>query len=147
MIRSGLIVVLLVGAGFNVQAQEDNREMVQFPEMMQQHMLSNMRDHLRTLEEIMSALADGKSDKAVEIAEARIGMSSLEMHGAAQLAEFMPPPMQAMGTELHHAASRFVIAVQNADTEQTFKSQQAVFAALGDVVATCNACHSSYRIR
>jgi len=155
MIRSSLIVALalvlamglLVGAGFNAQAQEDDREMVQFPEMMQEHMLSNMRDHLRTLEEIMTALADGRIDKAVEVAEARLGMSSLELHGAAHLAKFMPPPMQAMGTELHHAASRFVIAVQNADTEQTFKSQQQVFAALGDVTAACNACHSAYRIR
>lgn len=129
------------------QAAEDDRELVAFPDMMQEHMLSNMRDHLRTLEAISGALADGQSEKAADIAEARLGMSSLGLHGAAQMAEYMPPPMQAMGTEMHHAASRFVIAVQNADTEQTFKSQQDVFAALSDVIAACNTCHSAYRIR
>lgn len=98
------------------QAVEDSRKLVQFPEMMQQHMMSNMRDHLHTLEEVFAELARGNADGAAEIIEARLGMSSLGLHGAAHIAKFMPEPMQAMGTELHHAASRFVIAVQNADT-------------------------------
>ena len=129
------------------QAVEDSRKLVQFPEMMQQHMMSNMRDHLRTLEEVFAELARGNADRAAEIIEARLGMSSLGLHGAAHIAKFMPEPMQAMGTELHHAASRFVIAVQNADTEPSEESHQAVFGALRDVGAACNACHSVYRIR
>jgi len=140
------IGVLLISPATG-QVREDDREMVQFPAMMQEHMLGNMRDHLRALEEIYAALSRGDTEQATDIAENRVGMSSLGLHGAAQLAEFMPPPMQAMGTQLHRAASQFVIAVQNADTEQTFGSQQKVFAALSDVTAACNACHSAYRIR
>lgn len=140
------VMAAAVTFGATAQGAEDEREMVPFPDMMRQHMLSNMRGHLRTLEAINEALADGQADKAAEIAEANLGMSSLELHGAAQIAKFMPPPMQTMGTELHHASSRFVIAVQNADTEQTFKSQQEIFAALGEVMAACNACHSAYRV-
>lgn len=128
-------------------AADDERELVELPEMMQEHMLSNMRDHLRTLEEILAALAEGEANKAGEIAEARLGMSSLGLHGAAHMAPFMPEPMQAMGTELHHAASRFVIAVQNADMENSETSQRAIFSALRDIGAACNACHSAYRLR
>ena len=33
-------------------AADDTRKFVQLPEMMQQHMMSNMRDHLATISEI-----------------------------------------------------------------------------------------------
>jgi len=143
MVTLGMVLVLGAGA----RAAEDGRELVRFPEMMQQHMLSNMRDHLRTLEDIFTALADGDADQAAAIAEARIGMSSMSLHGAAEMAKLMPQPMQAMGTELHRAASRFAVAVQNADVDRDAASQRSIFAALRDVGAACNACHAAYRIR
>ncbi len=138
---------LLLFSCLDARASQDERELVRFPEMMQEHMLANMRDHLRALEDIFSAMADGDADKAGEIAETRIGMSSLGRHGAAQVAKYMPDGMQAIGTEFHHAASRFVIAVQNADMEPSEESQRAIFAALGDIGAACNACHTAYRLR
>ena len=144
---AGVALGLLLVSPVISQSAEDERELVPFPEKMQDHMMSNMRDHLRSLEDILSALANGDVDKAGEIAESRIGMSSLGIHGAAQIAKFMPEPMQAMGTELHHAASKFVIAVQNADMEPNEQFQKAIFGALSDISATCNACHSAYRIR
>lgn len=60
-------------------AMADSRQMVQMPDMMRDHMLSNMRDHLRTLDEILAALA-----------EARLGMSSLDAHGAEHMAPMLP---------------------------------------------------------
>jgi hypothetical protein len=128
-------------------AQQDSREMVKLPEMMQQHMLANMRDHLVALEEILENLADGKTTKAAEIAEGRLGMSSLSLHGAAHLGKFMPKEMGALGTQMHHAASRFVVAAQNAELEPGLKSQRTVYRALQKVMENCNACHRSYRIR
>ncbi len=65
----------------------DARQKIEMPPMMQEHMLNNMRDHLRALQEIQAALAKSDFDKAADIAEQRIGMSSLEnarrrAHGA-----------------------------------------------------------------
>lgn len=126
---------------------EDSRQLVELPAMMQEHMLANMRDHLRALDEILAYLSEGNVDEAGKIAENRLGMSSLETHGAAHLAQYMPEGMAAAGTEMHHAASRFVIAAQNAELNPGLDAQREVYEALHEVTAACNACHLSYRIR
>lgn len=135
-------VLLTAGA-----ADAEERQLVELPPPMQEHMLGNMRDHLLALEEVLSALAKGDVVAAGEIAEQRIGMSSLELHGAGHMAPYMPQPMRDIGTSLHRAASRFAIAAQDADIEQSYAAQQRVFGALGDITASCNACHAAYRIR
>lgn len=128
-------------------ARADERTLVEMPAPLQEHMLGNMRDHLYALDEILAALAQGDTAEASTIAEQRLGLSSLDDHGAAHLAGFMPPQMQAAGTELHKAASRFIQAAQNAELEHTFEAQQKVFDALQGITAACNACHTSFRIR
>ena len=126
---------------------EDSRALVRFPEPMQEHMLANMRDHLVALNEILGHLAESKFDAAAKIAEERLGMSSLERHGASHMAPFMPKPMQDLGTSMHRAASRFAIAAQNASVAQSFEGMRDVFRALHEVTATCTGCHAGYRIR
>jgi len=60
------------------------------------------------------------------------------------MAPFMPKPMQAIGTEMHRAASRFAIAATNATTSNDIKP---ALAQLAHVTQQCVACHSSYLIR
>jgi hypothetical protein len=136
-------LVILAGA----RAAEDARELVVLPQPMQAHMLSNMRDHLLALGEVFRLLAEDKIDEARKTAETRIGMSSLELHGASHMAPYMPPGMRAIGTEMHKAASRFAAAAQTAQIEHSYEAQQKVFAALAAVTEACNACHTAYRIR
>jgi hypothetical protein len=95
------ILLIASGAGW----AQDSRELVRLPEPMQEHMLGNMRDHLATLNEIIGDVADAKFDQAAKLAEQRLGMSSLGLHGAAHMAPFMPQPMQDIGTSMHRAAS------------------------------------------
>lgn len=128
-------------------AVAEERRLVELPPPMQEHMLANMRDHLRALQEVLEAPAAGDVEAAGRIAERRIGMSSLNMHGASHMAPFMPQDMRAMGTELHRAASRFALVAQDADVAGTYEAQQQVFQALGEITAACNACHTAYRIR
>ena len=45
-------LMLLVFTGSISIADNDTRQLVQLPEMMQQHMMSNMRDHLVAINEI-----------------------------------------------------------------------------------------------
>jgi len=122
----------------------DMRTLVQFPEALRTHTLANMRDHLLALQEIHDALADGRFEVAGEIAERRLGMSSLERHGAHEVATYMPEGMQAAGTEMHRAASRFAVAANDAAVTGDMKP---VVARLGRVVQQCVACHSSYRLQ
>ena len=79
----------------------DTRQFVQFPEPMRLHTITSMRDHLLALQEINVALSKNEFDKAAAIAEQRLGMSSLELHGAAHIAPFMPQAMQDIGTQMH----------------------------------------------
>jgi hypothetical protein len=119
---------------------DDTRQLVELPEMMQGHMLANMRDHLQTLNEVLALLAQDKLEAAADVAESRLGMSSLDKHGASHLAKFMPEPMQELGTNMHRAASQFAIVAQEGSALPAYR-------ALQKVTASCVACHASYRIR
>ena len=120
-------------------AEKDTRQLVKMPEMMKSHMMGNMRDHLMSLQEIQIALAKGELDKASDIAEQRIGMSSLIAHNASHMAPYMPKGMQDVGTEMHHAASRFALVAKEGDALRALDS-------LSKVTEQCIACHAAYRI-
>ena len=124
-------------------ASGDTRQLVAFPEPMRLHTIASMRDHLLSLQEIDVALSKGDFDTAASVAEQRLGMSSLEAHGASHLAPFMPQGMQDIGTEMHHAASRFAVAAENASVGNDVRP---ALAALGDVMRQCVACHATYRL-
>ncbi len=119
---------------------EDNRQLVELPPMMQQHMMSNMRDHLAAINEILASMASESLDEAADIAENRLGMSSLGLHGASHMAKFMPEQMRQIGTSMHRAASRFALVAQEGDALAAYQS-------LGEITSACVACHAAYRIR
>ena len=123
--------------------QADSRQLVQFPEPMRLHTITSMRDHLLALQEIDVALSRNEFDKAATIAEQRLGMSSLELHGAAHIAPFMPQGMQDIGTQMHRASSRFAVEAQNASVANDVRP---ALAALGTVMQQCVACHAAYRL-
>ena len=133
-------VACLLGVANTLVAGEDTRQMVEFPEIMQQHMLANMRDHLASINEILQKMAADELDQAADVAEARLGMSSLETHGASHMASFMPEGMRAAGNGMHRAASRFALKAEEGDAA-------AAYGALTEVTSACVACHSAYRIR
>ena len=120
-------------------ADQDARTKVEFPDRMKAHLLGNMRDHLEALSDIQAALAKGQMEKAGDIAEARIGMSSMIAHNAAHMAPFMPKGMQDIGSEMHHAASRFAMIASEGDLPKALD-------ALSRVTAQCVACHMNYRV-
>ena len=124
-------------------APGDGRQLVQFPEPMRLHTIANMRDHLLSLQEIDVALSKNDFDKASRIAEQRLGMSSLELHGAAHIAPYMPQGMQDIGTAMHHAASQFAVEAYNASVSNDVRP---ALAALGTVMQQCVACHVTYRL-
>ena len=121
-------------------ASDDARILVEMPQMMQEHMLSNMRDHLVAVNEILLYLGQGELEKAAEISEYRLGMSSLESHGASHMAKFMPEGMRQAGTSMHKAASRFSLKAQEGDVLAAYK-------ALSEITSACVACHSGYRVK
>jgi hypothetical protein len=132
-----ILLTLSTNASF---AGEDSRQFVELPEMMQQHMMSNMRDHLAAINEILITMANGQLDRAADIAELRLGMSSLQSHEASHMARFMPENMRLAGTSMHRAASRFALKAQEGELVPAYST-------LSEVTSACVACHSGYRIR
>jgi len=110
---------------------------------MRLHTIASMREHLSMLQEINEALSSNEFDRASNLAEQRLGMSSLEAHGAAHLAPYMPASMQGIGTRMHRAASQFAIEAQNASVSNDVRP---ALAALGKVMQQCVACHAAYRL-
>ncbi|MBZ0148905.1 MAG: hypothetical protein K8F62_15380 [Pseudorhodoplanes sp.] len=123
---------------------KDQREFVRFPDALRDHTLANMRDHLLALQEIQEALGRGQEDVAGRIAEQRLGMSSLSLHGAHEVAKYMPQGMQDVGTTMHRSASRFAIEAQNAGVTGDLKP---ALQALSTVTAACVGCHAAYRLQ
>ncbi len=123
-------------------AAGDARQLVTMPDPMVRHMLGNMRDHLLAITEIQSSLGKGDFQRAAEIAEKRIGLSSLDSHGASHMAPFMPKPMQEIGTQMHKAASRFALIAQESGADG---NALRAIGALSEVTAQCVACHAAYR--
>jgi hypothetical protein len=122
----------------------DNRQVVDFPAPLKERELANMRDHLRTLSEIQNYLAKYDFDRAADLAEKRLGMSSFDLHGSHEVAPYMPKGMQEAGTALHHAASRFAVAAQDAAVDRNLGR---ALGALNEVTQTCIACHATYRLK
>ena len=139
--------ILLAALATSRTYGQDARQLVKLPEPMQEHMLSNMRDHLVSLNEIIGYLGDGKFDEAAKVAERRLGMSSLTAHDAAHMDPFFPKPMQDMGTGMHRAGSRLVIVLQDASITPNLQSMQDINRAVHEVSSACTSCHAAYRIR
>lgn len=136
----GIVPALVMVCGNISIAAEDTRQWVELPKMMQQHMMTNMRDHLVAINEVLINMANGELEKAAEVAEFRLGMSSLESHRASHMAKFMPTGMRQAGMSMHRAASRFALIAEEGDSLPAYK-------ALSRVTSACVACHSGYRIR
>jgi len=135
---------LVCGLSLATAHAADTRQSVPMPLPMREHMLANMRDHLAALSEIHSALATGRYEQAAEVAEQRIGMSSLERHGASHMAPYMPKAMQDIGTNMHRAASRFARVAQEAAVA---KEPARAIGALAEVTQQCVACHASFKVK
>jgi len=121
----------------------DGRVPVAFPIALKEHTLANMRDHLLALSLIQGHLARLEFDAAADVAEKRLGMSSLSLHGAHDVAPYMPKGMQDAGTAMHQAASRFAVAAQEAAVDHDVAR---ALAALNTVTRSCVACHAGYRL-
>ncbi len=122
----------------------DTRQAVSLPAPMREHMLANMRDHLAALSEIQLELATGRYEQAADVAEQRVGMSSLERHGASHMAPYMPKAMQDIGTNMHHAASRFARTALEAGVAG---EPARALGALAELTQQCVACHARFTIK
>lgn len=123
-------------------AATDNRQFVEMPEEAQQLMRKDMRDHLLAVSEILSYLANNDLSSAAEVAEQRLGESSMGRHRETGMGpgKYMPLSMKQIGQSMHKAATKFAAVADNGDRDTSYLAFQ-------EVVASCAGCHVSYRVR
>lgn len=119
---------------------KDLRQFVTLPEQARHLMRADMLDHLAALNEIIGHLAENKFADAAEVAEKRMGNSSMGKHRATGMGpgRFMPLEMRNLGWAMHDAASEFSRIAAEGDMKKAHS-------ALQKLTGTCVACHYSYR--
>lgn len=114
----------------------DTRKPVPLIPMMAQHQKQNMRDHLLAVQEIVLAVA-ADDFAAVEKASTRIA-SSPQM---AQMCTHMgmgAPGFTDQALGFHQTADTIALAAKK-------KDRKGVLRALGQTLATCTACHETWK--
>ncbi|MDR1994767.1 cytochrome C [Azonexus sp.] len=128
----------------SVAAAEDARQLATLPAPAQEVLRLEMLDNMAALNEILSLLAADQLKEAAEVAETRLGLSTMGRHRdkpfEARPGPHMPPAMHGIGIDGHRAASEFAAAAKSGDRAKTI-------ALLPNLTGACVACHSSYRIR
>ena len=145
MIKNRVLIVLSASMLITTTLMaQDNRRKVDLPPMMQEHMKTNMRDHLLAIQQITDHLSKQQYEEASDVAENRLGMSSMGQHGAPQMGKLMPPEMRALGQAMHRSASQFARIAKDAELEGGLEK---AFGALSEVMQRCVSCHVVYRIQ
>jgi len=145
--------VTLLAASFATQAadpvasepnppDDDPRQLVSMPAPAQKLLRQDMIDHLVVLNQVFSHLAAGEYQQAGELAEARLGNSSMGRHRGTGMGpgRFMPPEMHQLGIAMHQSASELAKTLNEQDDAKAH-------AGLQRVTSFCVACHMGFRIR
>lgn len=121
---------------------EDTRQLVSMPDQARVLMRKDMLDHLSALNEIIGYLVSNNLDAAADVAEARMGRSSMGKHRGTGMGpgRFMPLEMRNLGWGMHDAATKFSKIAKKGDLKSAYS-------ALQKVTSSCVACHYSYRTR
>jgi len=135
-----LILILCIFANGTANAEEETRQYVKFPPKLQLKQMSNMRDHMTALNEILEYLAFDELDEAADVAEKRLGLSARHSHNTGDLAKYMPNGMKQAGYNMHSAASHFAEIAKKGNSESAYE-------ALIPVTQSCVECHAGYRTR
>jgi hypothetical protein len=120
----------------------DLRHLASMPDEARRLMREDMLDHLAALDEIIGYLAENNLAAAADVAETRMGKSSMGKHRGTGMGpgRFMPLEMRELGRGMHESATEFSLMAKKGDLKSAYN-------ALQKVTGSCVACHYSYRTR
>jgi hypothetical protein len=137
------LFTLVVLSSLWVHAQ-DARQLAKLPAPAEATLREEMRDNLVSLNEILSLVVAGKVKEAGEVAEKKLGTSTMGRHRTkpfdARPGPHMPPAMHELALQGHRAATAFAAIAATGDREKAL-------AALPTLNNACLSCHLAYRVR
>lgn len=121
-------------------SNKDLRQLVSMPDEARELMRKDMLDHLSALNEIIGNLASNDLAAASDVAETRLGRSSMGEHRGTGMGpgKFMTSEMRNLGWSMHDAASEFSKVAKEDDLKSAY-------GALQKITSSCVACHYNYR--
>lgn len=120
------------------------RSQVEMPEFAEKHLMKMMRGHLGALQGITHLLSQHEYEKAADVAEQRLGMSSVEIHFQKYVGKYLPKDMRAQAEGMHEAATGFAATARKAAKGNELDK---ALESLSKVINRCVSCHSAYRVR
>ena len=124
-----------------VAVNPDARELMPLAPATVVELRSEMRDMLVSLSKVLDLLASGQRAEAGKVLEQELGASSMSNHpGMMKAAIEMPEGARILGGHLHHEASEMARHLGAGGPDTTVVDLQRI-------VASCTACHLSYRAR
>lgn len=120
----------------------DYRLFVPMPEKGRELIRQDMLDNLSAMNEILGYLAANNLNAAADVAESRMGRSSMGIDAGTGLGigKLMPREMRKIGMSMRDAATEFAENAKKGDLPASYGSLQ-------KITNTCVACHYSYRTR
>ena len=119
------------------------RQPVPMPSAAQEALREEMLMKLQAVYSAEAAIAAGKPADAAEQVERYLGISAMGLHRKllpeARPGMHMPDAMHALGRQSHQNGSELAAALKAGDRPR-------IDAALRDLLGTCVACHSTYRL-
>ena len=124
----------------NVKQDTDPRQLVSMPARARGFMRDEMLEHMAAVNAIIGYLAANDLEAVAEVAESKMGKSSMGKHRGTGMGpgRFMPLEMRNIGWGMHESASELARVAKEGDLK-------AAYAALQKVTSACVACHYSYR--
>lgn len=105
---------------------QDHRQLVEMPAKTRALMRADMQDHLAALTTIFALLADDQYEKAGEVAEQRMGKSTMGKHRESGVppGRYMPLAMRELGWGMHESASELAEVAKQGDVNKTYAALQ-----------------------
>ncbi|HYG88314.1 MAG TPA: hypothetical protein VD978_18880 [Azospirillum sp.] len=143
MRRALFLVLLLVGSAAARAADvNDGRMAVVLPPDIRVGFLEEMRGHMESLDDVISAVAAADFPKAAGTARTALGMGSGKGYG-----RHMPMEFRAMGMAMHRAALDFADVAAAMPATPGAGDWARAASALANLSSHCRGCHAAFRVQ
>ena len=118
-----------------MRATADKRISLGLDPIMQQHQLSNMREHVKAIQSIVGLLSEGDFVKASQVAHSKLGLTEdmKQMCGMFNNKDF-----RNLGLDFHKSGDELGDVLQTKDLNKSLQ-------ALHRTMQYCVQCHETYR--
>ena len=122
-------------ASHHKMSATDMRTSLNLSDEMKQHQLSNMREHVKAIKNIVDLMAENRFEEASEVAHAKLGLTP-EMEAMCDM--FDNKDFRKLGRSFHRSGDVLGDALQTRDVKASLQ-------ALNKTMQYCVDCHAAFR--